>query len=99
MFRALDDDAKAPGKPSAMPRPRNDGKGDAGVEGMMRLRFIGYIGKGDERFAFVSDGEDVFAVKKGALAAKGLRVSEISDGALTVEAVEGAGILRLGLDD
>ncbi|MBI5237134.1 MAG: hypothetical protein HY887_01760 [Deltaproteobacteria bacterium] len=100
IFMARDADAKAGNEPLAMPRPDNAGKEDAGIEGMrQRLRFIGYIGKGDERFAFVSDGEEVFAVKKGALAAEGFRVSEISDDALTVEAVEGSGLVLLGLDE
>ncbi|MEK7680300.1 MAG: hypothetical protein AAB356_08915, partial [Deltaproteobacteria bacterium] len=98
IFRARD--AEAGNEPLAMPRPDNAGKEDIRIEGIrQRLKFIGYIGKGDERFAFVSDGEEVFAAKKGALVAEGFRVSEISDDALTVEAVEGSGLVWLGLDE
>lgn len=100
MFTALDGDAKDGGKPLAAARSDNAGKEKSRIADMrQRFRFIGYIGRGDERFAFVSDGQEVFAAKKGALLGDWFRVSEISDDALTVEPVQGSGLLWLGLDE
>ncbi len=100
MFSALDADAMGSGGPSAAARPDNAGKEKARIAGMrQRFRFIGYIGRGDEMLAFVSDGQEVFAAKKGALLSDGFRVSEISDDALTVEDAQGSGLLWLGLDE
>lgn len=100
MFVVMDGDAKHGGGHSAAARPDNVGKEKARIADMrQRFRFIGYIGRGDEMFAFVSDGQEVFAVKKGALVGEGFRVSEISDDALTVEPLQGSGLLWLGLDE
>ena len=97
IFMAMDGDAKHGGGHSAAARPDNVGKEKTMIADMrQRFRFIGYIGRGHEMFAFVSDGQEVFAAKKGALLSDGFRVSEISDDALTVEPVQGSGLLWLG---